>query len=267
VLQTSPTSGIYTGFRSEFVQIALLTSDVIRGFVYNFIDVTNRKNEWRVVTVLIASVFVMSLNMLGNPAIYGQLSANSAGSAVIVPLAAPIADKSFVHDTESFAVQWSAFNQGTADSGDFTDSLVITYFPEGSADCSPDSAGKVVYDSQTDATDPNEFTEPSIAPNTQGQLMQTTVGPFPVGWLRLSVTLGVGQYDVPISSCMNVIKADTSSESAALQSDESMSTPSIEEEQTGLSSETNLESGNSFDSMPADSEFSEGSDSFESPAP
>ena len=217
-------------------------------------------------TIIIASSFAIFLNLIGSSAAFGQLPANSSGSDSIVSLAAPVADKSFVHDTEDFVVQWSAFNQGTAESGDFTDSLVITYFPEGSADCSPEEDGQVVYDSQTDATDPTEFDEPSIPPNSPGQLMQTTVGPFPVGWVRLSVTLGIGQYDVPISSCMNIIKGDAPSESAVLQQDDSLGTPSLEQEEPGFSSEASPEGEDTIESFPTNSETGM-IDSFESPTP
>ena len=110
-------------------------------------------------------------------------TAPEAGTAQIVPAfdtPVPFGHNNIYHANDQFEVQWGAFNAGTAPSVPFTDSLRITHFPEGSiANCLTSSEGQIVYDSQTDATDPSELDEPAIPAGLQGPLMSTNVGPFP----------------------------------------------------------------------------------------
>jgi hypothetical protein len=207
---------------------------------------------------IISSAVAGSLLQSGGTVVFGQQP--EAGAANIVSLAPPAADRSVVRGNEQFSVSWQAVNQGTADSAPFTDALVIRHFPEGSADCPPSSEGQVVYDSQTNAANPADFDEPVVPAGSQGPVMQTSVGPFPAGWVRLEVTLGVGQYDYPTSSCMQIQTA-LSSESTSLQQDGSSSAAPVEMEEPGFSSP-----GDSFESAPQESEFGDGG-SFDSTNP
>src|SRR5215210_6969032 len=79
---------------------------------------------------------------------------------VIVFSESPIPDKAIIHDTDTFQVQWKAFNAGQVDSPEFTDLLVITNIPEGCPG-SDDQDHPVVYDSETDG-DPQDFLEQEL---------------------------------------------------------------------------------------------------------
>ena len=109
----------------------------------------------------------------------------------------------FVHANEAFDVQWSALNVGTADSEPFTDRLIVTHWPESGGTCS--TPGQVVYDSQTDASDPTVFDQSVIPANSGGPNMVANVGPFPEGTVKLAVTLGEGLYNVENYNCMNIL--------------------------------------------------------------
>jgi hypothetical protein len=98
-----------------------------------------------------------------------------------------VTDKQIIHDNESFSVQWVAVNAANQATGPFVDGLVITNIPEG---C-PGTDGAVhpvVFDSATDGDD-SDYTEPSLPTGAAGSPMHPTVGPFPIGSYRLTVTL------------------------------------------------------------------------------
>jgi hypothetical protein len=96
-------------------------------------------------------------------------------------------DRAIVHDNESFAVQWSAFNGGGQAVSSFHDRLVVTSIPEGCPG-SDDVDHAVVFDSDANG-DPADYTEPGLAAGTAGALMRPHVGPFAAGSYRLTVTL------------------------------------------------------------------------------
>lgn len=96
-------------------------------------------------------------------------------------------DKQIIHDNENFSVQWVALNTTDQVINPFVDGLVITSIPEG---C-PGTDGAdhpVVFDSQTDGND-SDYTESPLPAHSTGSVIQPTVGPFPVGHYRLTVTL------------------------------------------------------------------------------
>ncbi len=96
-------------------------------------------------------------------------------------------DKAIVHDNESFAVQWAAFNGGGQAVAAFVDRLVVTSIPEGCPG-SDDTEHAVVFDSDQNG-DPADYSEPGLAAGTAGALMAPQVGPFAAGAYRLTVTL------------------------------------------------------------------------------
>ncbi len=112
-------------------------------------------------------------------------------------------DKAIIHDNETFAVQWSARNQGSTDAPAFTDLLVITQIPEGCPG-SDDQEHPVVYNSDNDGN-PQDYLEPPLPSGTEGPLMQPTVGPFPAGSYRLTVTIAAGLADVSTFNCIEII--------------------------------------------------------------
>ncbi|MEV0360825.1 hypothetical protein AB0H71_32685 [Nocardia sp. NPDC050697] len=119
----------------------------------------------------------------------------------------PIApSKAIIHDNDTFEVQWSARNGSAADVDTFIDRLVITSIPEGCPG-SDDADHPVVYDSGTDG-DPDDFTEPALAPGEAGPLLHPTVGPFTAGSYRLTVTLAddLGTGDATFN-CVTIVAA------------------------------------------------------------
>jgi hypothetical protein len=111
-----------------------------------------------------------------------------------------------VHDDESFAVQWSAFNSGSQAAPAFRDRLVVTSIPEGCPG-SDDVDHEVVFDSDADG-DRADFTEDGLAPGAAGPLMQPVVGPFPAGSYRLTVTLADDLGDgVTTFNCIEIVPA------------------------------------------------------------
>jgi hypothetical protein len=98
-----------------------------------------------------------------------------------------VPDRAIVHDDESFRVQWSALNASNQDVPAFIDRLVVFSIPEGCPG-SDDLEHEVMYDSDVDG-DVNDFAEPELAAGATGPLMQPSVGPFPTGSYRLTVTL------------------------------------------------------------------------------
>ena len=99
--------------------------------------------------------------------------------------------------------QWQVINKGSGPSQSFTDLLVITQIPEG---CPPsdDENHPVVYNSNTNGTNPNDFLESPINPGQSGNVMRTTVGPFPAGSYSLTVTLGEGLYNKTTFDCKDI---------------------------------------------------------------
>lgn len=119
------------------------------------------------------------------------------GDGTIVP------DKAIIHDDETFAVQWIARNLGPGDAPAFTDLPVVTRIPEGCPG-SDDQDHPVVFNSSTDGN-PQDYQEPPLAAGASGSLMQPTVGPFPTGSYRLTVTLAQGLADVSNFNCIDII--------------------------------------------------------------
>ncbi|MGW7530628.1 hypothetical protein [Streptomyces sp. NPDC054783] len=96
-------------------------------------------------------------------------------------------DKVIIHDDESFRVQWSARDDGTQDLPEFVDRLLIQSIPEGCPG-SDDVDHDTVFDSDQNG-DPSDFSEPGLLSGEAGQELNPSVGPFPVGSYRLTVTL------------------------------------------------------------------------------
>lgn len=119
---------------------------------------------------------------------------------------AVIPSAAIIHDNETFQVQWIAKNAGQVTSPPFTDLLVITGIPEGCPG-SDDKEHPILFSSDTDGN-PSDYQEPPLAPGTTGHLMQPTVGPFPAGSYRLTVTLASDVGDgVTTFNCINIIPA------------------------------------------------------------
>jgi hypothetical protein len=124
----------------------------------------------------------------------------------IIEFNGPIAPSmAIIHSNDVFDVQWAAINIGNLASLAFTDLLVITQIPEGCPG-SDDQEHSVVYDSDTEGINPEDFSELPLDPQQEGRLMKTTVGPFPVGDYRINVTLGYGLYDIKNWSCIKIIE-------------------------------------------------------------
>jgi hypothetical protein len=112
-------------------------------------------------------------------------------------------DRAFLHDDDTFRVQWNAMNLDVASVGPFTDRLVITEISEGCPG-SDDEVHTVVFDSSIDGN-PTDFVEPAIAGGTAGPLMAPLVGPFPAAAYRLTVTLDEGGPNpVTTFNCVNI---------------------------------------------------------------
>ena len=111
-----------------------------------------------------------------------------------------------IHDNESFQVQWTAQNTGAATSPAFTDLLVISSLPEG---CPGDDSNDhpVVFNSDSNADNPQDFMEGALNPGQRGSLMQPSVGPFPAGAYRLSVTLAKDVANTTLFTCINIVAA------------------------------------------------------------
>jgi hypothetical protein len=111
-----------------------------------------------------------------------------------------------IHANESFQVQWTAQNTGTAATPAFTDLLVVSSVPEG---CPGDDSKDhpVVFNSDQNADNPQDFLEGPLNPGQTGSLMQTSVGPFPAGSYRLSVTLAKDVANVTLVTCIDIVPA------------------------------------------------------------
>jgi hypothetical protein len=117
-----------------------------------------------------------------------------------------VPDRAIVHDHESFRVQWSAFNRGNQDVPAFVDRLVVSSIPEGCPG-SDDVEHEVMFDSNVDGN-ANDFAEPDLAAGATGPLMQPSVGPFPAGSYRLTVTLADGLAEgITTFNCINIVQA------------------------------------------------------------
>jgi hypothetical protein len=117
-------------------------------------------------------------------------------------------DETQIDDATAFNVQWKAQNLGPDDTAEFRDHVVIRSVDDCPGD-DDDEHSPVVYDSDTDPdTDPGVLTEPPLAANAVGPLMQVPVGPFPAGSIRISVTLDAdGPNPVTIFNCIVVAPA------------------------------------------------------------
>jgi hypothetical protein len=112
-------------------------------------------------------------------------------------------DKAIIHDTDTFRVQWKAFNAGDADSPGFIDRLVITHVAEGCPG-SDDQEHPIVFDSDVDGNWQDFFEQPLPA-GIEGNLMQPSVGPFPVGSYRLTVTLARDLSNMTSYHCIGIV--------------------------------------------------------------
>lgn len=115
-------------------------------------------------------------------------------------------DKAILHDNERFAVQWAAHNAGTQDTPAFTDALVVYSIPEGCPG-SDDQEHPVMFSSDQDGN-AADYAEGPIPAGQDGAPMQATVGPFPTGSYRLTVTLARGLADVMTFNCIEIIAAN-----------------------------------------------------------
>ncbi|RWG00428.1 hypothetical protein [Mesorhizobium sp.] len=115
-------------------------------------------------------------------------------------------DKAIIHDNEEFRVQWSALNAGANDLSAFIDRLVVTSIPEGCPG-SDDVEHDVVFDSDVDA-DASDYTEEALSAGKVGALMEPSVGPFPAGSYRLTVTLAsdIAEGDASFN-CIEIVPA------------------------------------------------------------
>ncbi len=129
------------------------------------------------------------------------------------PNVAVMPSAAIIHADETFQVQWSAFNAGQADSEAFIDNLTIYSVP----DCpGSDDNLTAIWSSDADGN-PQEFQEPPLPAQAQGPMMQPTVGPFPAGFYRLTVTLNSGnppaaEQDMSNNvtyNCIEILEADT----------------------------------------------------------
>ena len=111
-----------------------------------------------------------------------------------------------IHDNETFVVQWTAQNAGSSASPGFKDLLVVSNLPEG---CPGDDSKDhpVVFNSDNDADNPQDFLEGALDPGQTGSLMQPRVGPFAAGAYRLTVTLAEGLANTTLSTCINVVSS------------------------------------------------------------
>lgn len=114
-------------------------------------------------------------------------------------------DKAIIHDTDTFQVQWAAFNAGQVDSPAFSDLLVITSLSEGCPG-SDDQEHPTVYNSEKDGN-PQDFLEQPLAAGAEGGLIQPMVGPFPAGSYRLTVTLAKDLANTTNFSCIEIVQS------------------------------------------------------------
>jgi len=135
------------------------------------------------------------------------MSQREVGQPNIVFATAIVADKAIIHDSDTFQVQWAAFNASETDSPAFTDLLVITKIPEGCPG-SDDQDHPVVYDSAKDGN-PQDYLEQPLAAGAEGGLMQPMVGPFPAGSYRLTVTLAKDLSNTTKYSCIDIVSVDS----------------------------------------------------------
>jgi hypothetical protein len=140
------------------------------------------------------------------PAVTADGGSQSTPSLVFGGDGTIIPDLAIIHDNETFAVQWSAHNQGTTDAPAFTDLLVITQIPEGCPG-SDDQDHPVVFSSEK-ADNPADYAEGPIPSGAVGQLMQPRVGPFPAGTYRLTVTLAIGLVNLSNFNCIEIIPSN-----------------------------------------------------------
>ncbi len=116
-----------------------------------------------------------------------------------------VPDRAIIHDNESFSVQWSAVNSSSRDFPAFRDRLVVFSIPEGCP-----GSDDVEHDKVFDSADAGngDLEEPELPAGTRGPLMQHTVGPFPAGSYRLTVTLAedLGQ-GATTFNCIEIVKA------------------------------------------------------------
>jgi hypothetical protein len=133
---------------------------------------------------------------------------NNAGTANIMFASDIVANvpggDGVIHDNESFVVQWTAQNTGSSASPGFTDLLVVSSLPEG---CPGDDTKDhpVVFNSDRDADNPQDFLEGALDPGQTGGLMQPQVGPFAAGDYRLSVTLAEGLANTTQFTCITIV--------------------------------------------------------------
>ena len=114
-------------------------------------------------------------------------------------------DKAIVHDNETFRVQWRSFNAGSVDQEPFDDRLVVHEIPEGCPG-SDDQDHPIVFDSQGDG-EAEDYAEAGLRPGEEGRLMEPTVGPFPVGSYRLTVTLDTASSMTTSFNCIEIVAA------------------------------------------------------------
>ena len=111
-----------------------------------------------------------------------------------------VPSKPTISASDTFKVQWSAVNGSDVDVDAFTDRLVITSIPEGCPG-SDDAEHPTVFE--------DSFDEPPLAPGESGPLQEPSVGPFPEGAYRLTVTLAddTGAGDETFN-CINIDAAN-----------------------------------------------------------
>ena len=114
-------------------------------------------------------------------------------------------DKAIVHDNEPFRVQWKAFNAGPSEQDAFDDRLVVHAIPEGCPG-SDDKEYPIVFDSQVDG-EPSDFAEDPLGPGEDGRVMEPSVGPFPAGSYRLTVTLDTASSMTASFNCIEIVPA------------------------------------------------------------
>ena len=139
-----------------------------------------------------------------------QTTSSDAGTPEVVFATDVIANvpggDEVIHDNEQFQVQWSALNQGTAPVPGFTDILVVARVPEGCPGVD-DQDHPVVYNSEKDADNPQDYLEGALTPGQTGGMMQPMVGPFPAGAYRLTVTLAKDISNTSLYTCIDIVPA------------------------------------------------------------
>ncbi|MGO9928602.1 MAG: hypothetical protein ACLPLP_21440 [Mycobacterium sp.] len=109
-----------------------------------------------------------------------------------------------IDDATPFNVQWKAQNLGPDSTGEFRDHVVIRSVAACPGDDN-DENSPVVYDSDTDPNlDPGDLKEEPIAAGGFGPVKQASVGPFPAGSIRISVTLDADGTPVTTFDCIKV---------------------------------------------------------------